>query len=98
MDQYREATIEHQGETFYTSTGGTFCATSGVPGQCAAGDISDNAALKLARRVLLRTKGPLSEECFPDMPFSAKQLFWVGTTCCFPYKETRGIARYACFF
>ena len=83
MDQYRVATIKYQGETYYTSTGGTFCDTSWVPGQCAAEDISDNAALRLARRVLQRTKGPLSEECFPDMPFSAKQLFWVGNTCCY---------------
>ena len=50
-------------------------------GRCAAEDIADNIGLKLAYNALQHFRGQRDqkekENCLPDLPFNANQLFWV---------------------
>ena len=50
-------------------------------GRCAAEDIADNIGLKLAYNALQHFRGQKDqkekENCLPDLPFDANQLFWV---------------------
>ena len=50
-------------------------------GRCAAEDIADNIGLKLAYNALQHFRGQKDqkekENCLPDLPFNANQLFWV---------------------
>ena len=56
---------------------GTKCSK----GRCAAEDIADNIGLKLAYNALQHFRGQKDqkekENCLPDLPFNANQLFWV---------------------
>jgi hypothetical protein len=41
-------------------------------------NISDNGGVKMAYRAFQKIEGRRRQECVPGLPFSARQLFWVG--------------------